>query len=103
MELDAQKRSLAIDVAIPADSNFRTKEHEKMEKYQGLQKQLEQMWKGKAEVVPVVPQALAAVSPELEECLQQIPGATSEFFVQKSAVLRTAKILQKILKLPGLW
>lgn len=49
----AQKRSLAIDVAIPADSNFRNKEHEKMEKYQGLQKQLEQMWKGKAEVVPV--------------------------------------------------
>ena len=31
------------------------------------------------------------MTPKLEEWLQQIPGATSELSVQKSAVLGTAK------------
>ena len=57
----------------------------------------------KVKVVPVVIGALGAVTPKLEEWLQQIPGTTSELSVQKSAVLGTAKILRRTLKLPGLW
>ncbi|TKS67246.1 Multidrug resistance protein 1 [Collichthys lucidus] len=38
-----QKRVVVIDVAIPADANIRKKEHEKLEKYQGLKEQLEQI------------------------------------------------------------
>ncbi|XP_068190807.1 uncharacterized protein [Antennarius striatus] len=98
-----QKRAVVIDVAIPADANIRKKEHEKIEKYQGLKEQLEQMWKVKVNVVPVVVGALGAVTPKLEEWLQQIPGTTSEASVQKSAVLGTAKILRRTLRLPGLW
>ena len=98
-----QKKAVVIDVAIPADANIRKKEHEKVEKYQGLKEQLEQMWKVKASVVPVVVGALGAVTPKLGEWLQQIPGTTSETSVQKSAVLGTAKILRRTLKLPGLW
>ena len=98
-----QKRVVVIDVAIPADANIRKKEHEKIEKYQGLKEQLEQMWKIKADVVPVVEGALGAVTPKLGEWLQQIPGTTSEASVQKSAVLGTAKILRRTLRLPGLW
>ena len=54
-------------------------------------------------MVPVVIEALGAVTPKLEERLQQIPGTTSELSVQKSAVLGTAKILRRTIKLPGLW
>ncbi|KAF7664173.1 hypothetical protein LDENG_00185720 [Lucifuga dentata] len=36
-----QKRAIVIDVAVPADSNIRKKEHEKIEKYQGLKEELE--------------------------------------------------------------
>ena len=54
----------------------------------------------KAKVVPV---ALGAVTPKLEEWLQQILGTTLELSVQKSAVLGAAKILRRTLKLPGLW
>ena len=57
----------------------------------------------KAKVVPVVIGALGAVTPKLEEWLQQIPGTTSELSVQKSAVLKTAKILRRTLKLPDLF
>ena len=52
-------------------------------------------------VVPVLIGALGAVTPKLEEWLQQIPG-TSELSFQKSAVLGTAKIVCRTLKLPGL-
>ena len=97
-----QKKAVVIDVAIPSDSNIRKKEHEKLEKYQGLKKELEKMWGVKATVVPVVIGALGAVTHKLGEWLQQIPGTTSEVSVQKSTVLGTAKILHRTLKLPGL-
>ena len=61
------------------------------------------MWGVKAKVIPVVIGALGAVTPKLGEWLQQIPGRTSEISVQKSALLGTAKILRRTLKLPGLW
>ncbi|KAF7666275.1 hypothetical protein LDENG_00113730, partial [Lucifuga dentata] len=46
-----QKRAVVIDVAVPADSNIRKKEHEKIEKYQGLKEELERTWKVKSKVV----------------------------------------------------
>lgn len=60
-----QKKAAVIDVAIPTDSNIKKKEHEKLEKYQGLKEELEKMWKGRAPVVPVVIGALGAVTPKL--------------------------------------
>ena len=91
-----------IDVAVPSNSNIK-KDYEKLEKYQGLKEELERMWKVKAKVVPVVIRALGAVTPKLEEWLQQISGTTSDLSVQKSAMLATAKILFRTLKLPDLW
>ena len=87
----------------PSDSYIKKKEYEKLRKYQGLKEELERMWKVKAKVVPVLIGGLGAVTPKLEERLQQIPRTTSELCVQKSAVPGTAKILRRSLKLPGLW
>ncbi|TWW54978.1 hypothetical protein D4764_09G0000270 [Takifugu flavidus] len=83
--------------------NIRKKEHEKLEKYEGLKEEIERMWGMKATVVPVVIGTLGAVTPNLSRWPQQIPGTTSEISVQKSAVLGTAKILRRTLRLPGLW
>ncbi|TWW65014.1 hypothetical protein D4764_22G0006610 [Takifugu flavidus] len=98
-----QKTVVVIDVAIPGDSNIRKKVHEKLEKYQGLKEEIERMWGMKTTVVPVVIGTLGAVTPNLSRWLQQIAGTTSEISVQKSAVLGTAKILWRTLRLPGLW
>lgn len=46
-------------------------------------------------MVPVVIGALGAVTPKLEQCLQQIPGATSQVSVQKSIILGKGKIAPK--------
>ena len=59
-----------VDVAIPSDGNIRKKEHEKLWKYQGL----ERMWGVKASLVPVVIRALEAVTLKLGDWLKQIPG-----------------------------
>ncbi len=86
-----QKKAVVIDVAIPSDSNIRKKEHEKLEKYQGLKEELEKMWKVRATVVPVVIGALGAVTPKLGEWLQQIPGKTSEVSVQDPSLRMTCR------------
>ncbi|KAK7879105.1 hypothetical protein WMY93_034112 [Mugilogobius chulae] len=107
--LAAQEQALstrAIEAQIyhtRQDPRCRRKEHEKLEKYQGLREELEKAWKVKATVVPVVIGALGAVTPKLDEWLQHIPGSTPDISVQKSAVLGTARILRRTLKLPGLW
>uniref|UniRef100_A0A087YQ23 Uncharacterized protein n=1 Tax=Poecilia formosa TaxID=48698 RepID=A0A087YQ23_POEFO len=60
-----QRKAVVVDVAIPSDYNIRKKEHEKLEKYQGLREELEKAWKVKTTVVPVVIRALWAVTPKL--------------------------------------
>ncbi|TWW73543.1 hypothetical protein D4764_15G0009370 [Takifugu flavidus] len=93
---------LVVVFAIPSDRNIRKKEHEKLERYQGLKEEMARMWDMKATVVPVVIVTLRAVTPKLCRWLQQIPGTTSEISTQKSAVLGTVKILRRTLRLPGL-
>ncbi|XP_024121103.1 uncharacterized protein LOC112142083 [Oryzias melastigma] len=89
-----QRKAVVVDVAVPSHGNIKKKEHEKLEKYQGLREELEKAWKVKVTVVPVVIGALGAVTSKLEEWLQQIPGKTSDISVQKRAELGAAKILQ---------
>lgn len=61
-----------IDVAIPANSDIRKKEHEKIKKYQGLEEQLKELLKVKSKVVPEVIGAFGALTPKLEEWLDPI-------------------------------
>ncbi|XP_060796653.1 spermatogenesis-associated protein 16-like [Neoarius graeffei] len=69
--VDKEQKSVIVkDVGIPVDNNIRQKEHEKIEKYQGLKEQLEQMWKVKSKVVPVVIGALGGCDPQTERCPQ---------------------------------
>ena len=82
-------------MAVPSDSTIKKEEYEKLEKYPGVKEELERTWKVKVKVVPVVIGARGAVTPKLEERLQQIPGTTSDLYVQKSAALGTAKILRR--------
>lgn len=97
-----RKEAIVIDIAVPSDSNTRKKEFKRLEKYRGLKEELEKMWKMKATVALVVIGTLRAMTPYWD-WLQQIHGQTSEISVQTTAVLGTAKVLYRTLKLPGLW
>lgn len=50
--------TVVIVVVIPAINNTTKKEYKKIDKYQGLKEQLQQMWKVKSEVILVVIGAL---------------------------------------------
>ena len=54
-------------------------------------------------VVPVVVGALGAIADRLSDGLAQIPGTINKVELHKRALLGTAPILRRILKLPGLW
>ena len=97
------KRATIIDIAVPSDYNIASKEKEKVEKYQPLREEIEKCWKVKTTVVPIVIGALGAVTPAHQMWLAQLPSVPDSYQLQKSALLGTAKILRRVLKLPGLW
>ena len=56
-------------------------------------------------MIPAVVGVLGAIADRLPGCLAQIPATISEVELQKSAqdlLLRTAQVLRRVLRLPGL-
>ena len=96
-----EKTAKIIDVAVPLDKNVRAKEEEKVQKYQDLKLEIQRLWNVKAEVIPVVIGALGAVSTNLENHLQRIPGGHDMRKLIKQGVLGSAHILRRVLDLPG--
>ena len=63
-----KKECLIIDSAVPGDEKVKTKEQEKVEKYQDLKMEIAYMWNMKrVTVIPVVVGAFGAVSKDLEK------------------------------------
>lgn len=59
--------ALVVHVTMPSDSDISKKEHNKVEKYQGLKKELERTRGVKASVAPVVIGACGAETSKLGE------------------------------------
>lgn len=78
---------------MPSDSNMGKKEHEKLEKYNGLQEEREKTLEVKATMEPVVTGAPSAVNPKLWEELRQIPGITSELSVHNLSKMFNKKLV----------
>ena len=97
--VDAKANScVIIDVALPGDCRIREKEIEKIEKYQNLKKELKRLWSlKKVEVVPVVVGALRCISEDFSEWMDTLGIKLNVGIVQKSVLLRTARILRKVL------
>ena len=93
-------RALIIDIAVPGDARVLDKEVEKCEKYQLLAREIYQLWRVKAEVVPVVVGTLGTVSEQhLPAHLDKIGIGKycSVGLLQKAALLGSATILRKVL------
>ena len=82
-----EQTGLIIDISVPRDENIREKELEKIDKYQSLKIELEQLWKVKIMVIPVDVGVLGAMT-------DRLPG-----WLQKSALLGTAQVLRRVLRL----
>ena len=98
-----EQTNLIIDISVPRDENIQDKELEKINNYQSLNIELEQLWKVKIMVIPVVGGALGAITDRLPGWLAQIPRTISYVELLKSALLGTAQVLRHVLRLPELW
>ena len=93
------KSCVIIDVAIPGDCRIREKEIEKIEKYQNLKRELKRFWLlKKNEVVPLVVGALGCISKGFSGWMDILGIKLDVGMVQKSVLLRTARILRKVLR-----
>jgi hypothetical protein len=52
---------LPINIAIPHDSNFNTKETEKLSKYKDLENKANRLWKVRTKTVPLIIGALETI------------------------------------------
>ena len=85
-------------VAVPGDSNVLQKE---TEKYQDLEREIKRIWKSRTKVVPVVVGALSSVSKKMAGHLEQLGIKDRTRTMLKSALLGSAHILGKVLKVWG--
>ena len=95
-----EQKGIIIDIAVPADVRVEEKEKEKVEKYQDLKKEIKRLWKlGNVEIVPVVVGALGSVSAEFERWMGKLGMTCNVGVIQKSILLRTTRILRKLLEM----
>ena len=94
-----ERRCKIIDFAIPGGSMIENKEQDKIEKYQELGRELQNIWNVKVKIIPLVVGSLGAIPKQFGNRLQQI-GITAETAqVQKRVLLGTGRILRKVLQI----
>ena len=95
-----KKEALIVDIAVPVDTRIAEKELEKEEKYQDLKREIKRLWELRcAKVVPVVTAALGSVKKDLKCWIENMDIVLEAGVLQKTALLGTARILQKMLEL----
>jgi hypothetical protein len=79
------------------DRNVIKKEAEKILKHKDLKIQTQRMWNVKTKVIPVITGATGTISKSFRKYVSNIPGNYEVKELQKTAILRTAHIFQKVL------
>ena len=88
---------MLIDVAMSGDRNVIKKEAEKILKYKDLTIEIQSMWNVKTKVIPVIIGATGIISKSIRKYMSNITGKREVMKLQKTAIVGTAHILQKVL------
>ena len=88
---------MLIDVSISGDRNVIKKEADKILKYEDLTTEIQRMWNVNTKVIPVIIGATGTVSKSFRKYVSNIPGKHEIKELQKTAILGTAHIFQKVL------
>jgi len=91
------RKTMIVDIAVPADKRTKSKEQEKRERYQDLGREISKMWKCKMKVIPIVVGALGAITQG--PCLKELDDPIGQDLLQKITVLGSARILRKVLEI----
>jgi len=88
---------MLIDVAVSGDRNVIKKEAENTLKYKDLTIKIQHMWNVKTKVMPVIIWATGTISNSFRKYVSNKAGKHEVRELQKTAILGTAHILQKVL------
>ena len=87
-----------VDFAIPADHRINLKKSEKKDKYFDLPRELKKLWKMKVMIVPIVIGALGTITEGLLKGLEVLELGGRVETTQTTVLLRTARILRRVLE-----
>ena len=90
-----------IDFAVPADHKINLKESEKKDKYLDLARELKKLWNMKVTIVLTVIGALGTITKGLLKSLADLEVGWRVETIQTTALLRTARILRRVLETWG--
>jgi len=88
---------MMIIIIITEDRNVIKKEAKKIIKYKDLTIEIQCMWNLKTKVIPVITGVTGTNSKSFRKYVSNIPGKHKVKELQKTAILGTARILQKVL------
>eukprot|EP00117_Sycon_ciliatum_P026712 scpid49074/ scgid21864/ len=94
--IKGKDEAFLVDVSVPLDRNIRRKSVEKIQKYQGLKREVEQMWQVRAKIVPVIVGALGGLTPSTADFVRELDAGASVSILQKEALLGTVDIIRSI-------
>ena len=87
-----------VDFAVSADHRINLKECEKKDKYLDLARELKKLWNMKVTIEPIVIGALGTITKGLLKSLEDLEVGGRVNTIQMTALLRTARILRRILE-----
>ena len=90
-----------FDFAVPADHRIILKKSEKKDKYLDLARELKKLRSMKVTIVPIVIGALGTITKGLLKGLEDLEIGGREETIQTTALLRTARILRRVLETWG--
>ena len=94
-----RRRRKIPDFAVPGDSRIEEKEKDKIEKYQDLGRELQNIWNVKVKIIPLVVGSLGAIPKQFGNRLEQIGITAGTAQVQKTVLLGKARTLRKVLEI----
>ena len=89
-----------VDIAVLADHRINMKEYEK-DKYLDLAREFKKLWNKKVTIVPIVIGAFGTITKGLLKGLEDLEVGGRVETIQMTALLRTAKILWRVLETWG--
>ena len=86
-----------VDFAVPADHRIKLKDCEKKDKYLDLARELKKLWNMQATIKPIVIGAFGTVTKGFLKGLEDLEVGGQVETIQTTALLRTARILRRVL------
>ena len=87
-----------VDFAVLADHRINLKECEKKDKYLDLAREVKKLWNMKVTIVPIVIGSFGTITKGLLKGLEDLEVSGRVETIQMIALLRTAKILRRVLE-----